>query len=106
MDIGTLAQWAGATATSIAVVVALFKEELVGRWRCPKLPATVSLRAPDCTETPIFLGTGEDTLTFDCYYFRIWIENTGNQRGESLQVYADKLLKKHADGVFRGIESF
>jgi len=114
MDIGTLAQWAGATATSIAVVVALFKEELVRKWRSPKLAASVRLRAPDCNKTPLFIRTTaveqgtlhEKTIEFDCFYFRIWIENVGNQRAESVQVYAAKLLKRHADGIFREVEGF
>jgi|ERR1035437_1525932 hypothetical protein len=110
MEIGTLAQWAGATATLIAVVVALFKEDLARRWRSPKLSAVIRLRAPDCNKTPFFITTGavdhgtmyQKTVSFDCYYFRIWIGNTGNQRAERVQVYAVRLLKKLLDSSDRG----
>jgi|ERR1017187_7564610 hypothetical protein len=111
MEIGTLAQWAGATATLIAVVVALFKEDFTRRWRSPKLSVVIRLRAPDCIKTPFFVVyKAADQATVqqetECYYFRLWIENNGNQRAERVQVYAVRLLKKHADGVFRGVESF
>jgi len=106
MDIGTIAQWAGAGATSAAVLVALFKEDLIRLWRSPELRATVQLRAPDCTATPIHLQMGDHIATFECYYFRLWIENLGRERAEAVQVYAAKLLKRHADGVFRAVEDF
>jgi hypothetical protein len=55
-----------------------------------------------------FKGENEATaqLATECYYFRLWIENNGNQRAERVQVYAVRLLKRHADGVFRQAESF
>src|SRR5215475_3341078 len=106
MDIGTLAQWTGAAATFTASLVALFKEELVRRWRSPKLTAMIRLRAPDCNKTPIHTRTEQGFRTFECFYFRLWIENVGNQRAERVRVYASKLLKKHADGNFRDVEGF
>lgn len=114
MDIGTLAQWAGATATFCAVLAALFKDEIVRRWRRPVLKATIALHAPDCNKTPFFVTRGtvehgtlyQKVFTFDCFYFRLWIENTGNLRAERVQVYVAKLLKKNADGVFREVRTF
>jgi hypothetical protein len=110
----SLASWFSIGATFLAVVVALFKEEITRLWRRPQLTARIALRVPDCTKTPFFCTTGavkegtiyQKTFSFDCYYFRLWIENTGKQRAERTQVYAGKLLKKHADGVFREVESF
>ena len=36
----------------------------------------------------------------NCYYFRLWIENTGNQRAEKVQIFISKVLRRHADGSF------
>jgi hypothetical protein len=109
-----LAPWFSVGATFLAVAVALFKDEITRLWRRPQLMARIALRVPDCVKTPFFVTTGavkEGTIyqknyTFDCYYFRLWIENTGKQRAERTQVYAAKLLRKHADGVFREVEGF
>lgn len=94
------AAW-GAIATFAAVVVALLKEEIVGLWRKPKLTTSVSLSAPDCTKTSL----GVDTYSIDCYYFRLRVKNEGNRRAEKVQVYANKLFKKH-DDIYHEVETF
>jgi hypothetical protein len=44
MDKGTMAQWAGATATFLAVLVALFKDELLRYLRKPKLTISIEMK--------------------------------------------------------------
>jgi len=102
MNCAAAAAWAGAFATLLAVLVALFKEELQRFWRKPKLEAVVRLTTPDCHKTEITV-TNRQTGQVDrwpCYYLRIWIENRGNQRAEQVQVFVSKLWRKRADGTF------
>src|SRR5207249_2290708 len=44
----TLAQWVGAIATSAAVIVALFKDELLRYFRRPTLRVRIMPEPPDC----------------------------------------------------------
>jgi hypothetical protein len=109
MEIGTLAQWAGATATFFAVLVALFKDEFL-RWRRkPKLRVSIKLASPDCQKTRLTYMVQKEVITSetaDCYYFRLWVENEGKTRAERVQVFASKLLRKKADGCFQDVDSF
>jgi hypothetical protein len=103
------AVWTGSIATLLAVIVALFKEELTRCWRRPALEARIKLSAPDCHKTEMTLvnkGRGVILDKADCYYFRLWIENTGNQRAEKVQVFVSRLLRCHADGSFVEDKSF
>ena len=109
MDYGTVAQWVGATATLLAVLVALFKDEFL-RWRRkPELRVSIALASPDCHKTTLNYVVQKTALTCraaDCYYLRIWVENVGKTRAERLQVFAAKLLKRHADGSFKEVKDF
>jgi hypothetical protein len=109
LEIGTLAQWAGATATFLAVLVALFKDEFL-RWRRkPELRVSIALASPDCHKTTINYTVQKTVITYgaaECYYLRIWVENIGKTRAERVQVFAAKLLKRYADGSFKEVEDF
>lgn len=104
-----LAAWATALATFLAVVVALWKEDIVARWRRPRLRARISLQPPDCHKIPITSinrKTGAVVGSRDAYYFRLWIENTGGVRAENVQVFAAGLRRKRADGGYAEVDSF
>src|SRR4030065_1207734 len=103
------AVWTGSIATLLAVIVALFKDEMVRLWRRPKLQARIRLAAPDCHKTEMTLydkNTGAVLDRSDCYYLRLWVENAGNQRAEKVQVFVSKLFRRHADGSFVEDKSF
>ena len=103
------AVWTGSIATLLAVIVALFKEELTRCWRRPRLEAKIRLSAPDCHKTEMTLFEPKTGVVIDkcgCYYFRLWIENTGNHRAEKVQVFVAKLLRRHANGSFMEDKSF
>ena len=95
-------QWATvatAIATFLAVLVALFKEEIARFWRRPRLTASIRLAAPHCHKTHV-----GSVLR---YYFRIWVQNEGRQRAERVQVYAAKLfIRTQAAGTFRQMDNF
>ncbi len=106
---GSVAEWFGASATFLAVLVALFKDEIIQWWRRPKLSARIKLSPPDCSKTQLNYVVQKIALTYgraECYYLRLWIENRGKTRAEQVQVYASKLWKRAADGSFNLIESF
>lgn len=106
---GTVGQWVAAGATFLAVLVALFKNEFMGWWRRPKLELSAGLEPPHCHIMPIHYEVQRIAPTFiqsKCYYLRLWIENSGKTRAESVQVFAAKVLKKSADGEFREESNF
>ncbi len=103
------ATWTGAIATFIAVLVALFKEDIGKFWRCPNLDVRVKLEAPDCHKIPLQVinqSTGELLRTINSYYLRLWVFNSGRVRADRVQVFASKLLRQHADGEFKKEQSF
>jgi hypothetical protein len=103
MNSAGVAAWASVTMTFLAVLVALFKEDLRLKWRKPKLKAVIRLTPPGCHKTEITVTnqqTGEVVDRLPCYYLRIWVENTGNQRAEQVQVFASGLWRKQLDGTF------
>ena len=83
------ATWTGAIATFIAVIVALFKEDIVKFWRCPNLDVRVKLEAPDCHKIPLQVinqSAGELLRTINSYYLRLWVFNSGRVRADRVQV--------------------
>lgn len=104
MKMGTVAQWAGAIATFLAVLVALFKDSFIKWWYRPKLEVTAKLEEPHCQMTSVYYDVqrvAPTRVVAKCYYLRIWIENSGKTRAERVQVFAAKLLRRAADGEFR-----
>ena len=98
-----LASIVTAIATFLAVIVALFRNELTKLWRKPKVDARVKLASPDCHKTRMIVW-GSDGIVADkihTYYLRLWIENTGNVRAEDVQVFIKKVARKQADDRFQ-----
>jgi hypothetical protein len=91
------ASWVEATATTLAVGVALFGQEIIGLWRHPKLNVILRPGPPDCHKTEIsiqkMIGQGVYEERYPCYYLRLWIENNGSTRAENVQVFAERLEK-------------
>lgn len=109
MELGNLAQWVAAAATLLAVLVALFKTEIVSWWRRPILDVSIFLEPPYCHSTTLHYTVQRTALTYaqaQCYYFRLWVQNHGKTRAERVQVHAAKLFRKVADGSFREDKHF
>jgi hypothetical protein len=87
------AQWFGAVATFLAVVVALFKDSIREWLRKPTLIVTCENSPPCTVRTPIFVkdGTGNLLWTGDSYWVRVKIENKGRTRAEKIQVSLSNL---------------
>jgi hypothetical protein len=109
---GTVAQWAGAVGTISAVLVALFKDEILRNRRRPKLNVSITLGPPDSVKTIWnyqILAPNLQTYIAkqaDCYFMRLWIENQGKTRAEKVQVFASKLLKEAEAGTFHPVKNF
>jgi len=109
LEIGTLAQWTSAFATFLAVMVALFKDEILRWWRKPRLTVSITLAPPDCHKTTLNYAVQKAAITYsstDCYYLRVWVSNIGKTRAEKVQVFASKLSRRSADGSFKVVEAF
>lgn len=102
------AQWVGAIATSSAVLIALFKEEFLKRWRRPKLIARIQSKPPDCLLSAGFQKDGQGNIiwTGDAYWIRLWIENRGRSRAEQVQVFIAELYKRDTSKNFVPLSDF
>jgi hypothetical protein len=101
----SLAQWFAAVGTFAAVIVALFKDAIIGRRRRPRLKATCRKETPWTVKTPAMAqgyvsGKGTVVWTGDSYYVRTKVEKTGRTRAEKVQASAQKLEKQGADKRF------
>src|SRR5689334_12427621 len=97
------AQWFAAVATTLAVVVALFKDSIRDWWRKPKLIVTCGNSPPWTVRTPLFVNGAAGTVlwTGDSYWVRVKVENKGLTRAEEVEVSASKLYyKPDVDGNF------
>jgi hypothetical protein len=108
MSIGSTAvPWISAGLTFIAVLAALLKEDVQRCWRHPTLEPKIRLSAPDCLRVErLFFDPPRPPIRVLCYYFRIWVKNTGNTRAEKVQIFVSRLSQKQADGSFREMGSF
>jgi hypothetical protein len=108
----SLAQWAGAVATSFAVAIALFKDSFLLWRRRPRLSAKCTVNSPWTVLTTIqvlqptqqanvmaILWSGES------YWVRMEVKNHGKTRAEKVQVFASKLAKL-SDGKSEDVVDF
>jgi hypothetical protein len=103
----TLAQWVGAIATSSAVIVALFKDEVFRYFRRPKLGIRIMPGPPDCLFSPMTVSVeGALVWSGSSYWLRLWIQNAGMFRAEQVQVFASTLLKRDANREFKPVGDF
>jgi hypothetical protein len=111
VDWGNVSQWFAAFVMSLVALVALFKEEIMKRWRRPILDLSLRVTPPDCYKTELRSlrpGPGDNVQiggfgkwhVANCYYFRLWVDNHGKTRAERVQVFATKLHRLGADGKF------
>jgi hypothetical protein len=102
MELGTVAQWVGAGVTSVAIVVALFKEAIIRRLRHPELTVRLEARHPDCVKTPISEGAWHGSR----YFLRLWIENEGDVRADKVEVFLSQALVERGASSFVAVPQF
>lgn len=106
----SFAQWVSGVGTLLAVIVALFKDSLMRKWRKPRLMATCAKEIPWTVRVPISVYTTTQTpgqvnvlWSGSCYFIRLQVENTGRTRAEKVQVRALKLERRGIDNEFADI---
>jgi len=117
---GELAQWVEAMGTILTVIaalaIALFQDKFRAWIMRPKLDVSIDLSPPDCHKTKLGLnlpgGVPRTDLGLrpaeyiDVYYFRLRVTNSGDEKAESVEVFAAELLKQQADGTFKEVDWF
>jgi hypothetical protein len=95
-------------ATSAAVVIALFKDELLRRYRRPQLSVRLRPEPPDCLLVPnaTVYNNAEVIWTRRIYWVRFWIENNGISRAEQVQVFASRLFREGANQKVAPVADF
>jgi hypothetical protein len=115
-----LAQWLEAIGTMLAVIaalaIALFQDKFRAWIMRPKLDVSIDLSPPDCHKTklglsrPVGIPRTDRGLRpaeyIDVYYLRLRVTNSGNEKAESVEVFAAQLLKQQADGTFKEVDWF
>jgi len=107
----SIADWivaAGTVVMAVVAVIAIFQDKIRAWLMRPELNASIDVAPPDCHKTVLksFDRQGQVIDAADCYYFRLRVENSGNQRAEMVEVFAAELSKRQADGSFKRMDSF
>jgi hypothetical protein len=112
MEPSVQAQWVESIGTLIAVItalaIAIFQDRMRSWFARPKLEVSVTNAPPDCLQIPIVRrdGDGNRVTEADSYHLRLKVTNTGNQEAESVEIFAAKLLRRHADGSYEEVRTF
>jgi hypothetical protein len=112
MNSSTAASWTAAIGTLSAVLVALFKEEIQSLFFKPKFKVEVRTRLPFCVKassvvyTTTAEGHNQVLWSGSIYYARLWVQNAGNRRAESVEVFITKVERITRDRSYEPIEGF
>ena len=101
---GNAAQWAGALMTFAAVIVALFKEDIIRCRRHPKLMARIEAKHPYCLRFPARENRQKPWAGWT-YWLRVWVKNEGNVRAEKVEVFLSQALVRN-NGSFEPVPNF
>ena len=85
---GNLAQWVGVVATTVAIIVALFKESLIRQFRHPALIIKIEAKEPYMVKTPLRHNEWRGSR----YFIRLSIENLGKVRADKVEVFLSEVL--------------
>jgi hypothetical protein len=108
MDLGSEAEWAGAIATFIVALVALFKDSFNAWLNRPRLEWEMAMKVPFgkkiALPIPVVTQLRAARLTADVYVFRFLIRNVGRRKAEQVQVFAKTLSRRVAGGRYVPID--
>jgi len=99
---------AGTIVLALVAVIAIFQDKIRAWITRPKFDVSIEATPPDCLKIPIVHcdAEGEQSVVADSYYLRFRVINRGNQKAESVEVFAAGLLKRQADDTFKELDSF
>jgi hypothetical protein len=112
MDSSTAANWAAAAGTLFVGLVALFKEEIQSFFFKPKFRVEVRTRPPFCVKTgSMVFGLTPERIqellwSGSIYYARLWVQNVGNRRAGSVEVFVTKVERITREGSYEPVEGF
>jgi len=98
--IGTVAL---AAATVILALVAIFQDTVRGWFYHPTLDASIRTAPPDCFSVP---ARKDGKFIADLLYLRLWVTNSGKTTAKNVEVYANELLVRRADGNWEPVGDF
>lgn len=101
---GTYADLLVAAGTLVLAAVAVFQDTIRGWFYKPSLHISIKTVPPDCSAVPLTKPDG--TFVSDCVYFRLWVKNIGNSTAKNVEVYANDLQRKRADGTWERVSTF
>lgn len=107
----TAAAWTAAIATTLAVVVALFKDSIFEWLRRPKIRADCKPHIPFVVSVPFqrpveVSSGGTGIVLCDAYWFRALITNAGLMSAHNLEAFAERLERFSNTGEFQPVETF
>lgn len=106
----TAASWTAAIATSLAVVVALFKDTLMRWLRRPIIKTSSGQYIPYVVRVPLRhherCPNGVIVSECDAFWFRICVTNRGRDTARALEAFAERLERRAATGDFQPVERF
>jgi hypothetical protein len=91
--LGTVAQWLAFGATTVAIIVAVFKEAIIRRIRHPDLTAKIEAKDPYIVRTPL----REQEWSGWRYFIRMRIGNVGKVRADKVEVFLSEALMQRND---------
>lgn len=101
------ADWAGVAATFLAVLVALFKEQLQSLFFKPSFHIAIfSVKTQSLVYSAGTDGLKHLLWSGSIYWARLWVENVGNRRAEAVEVFVTKVERLKRDGTYAAVENF
>src|SRR5712692_6582762 len=93
------AEWFVAIGTIVLAFVAVFQEWLRRLVIRPALKLEAHVSRPDCHKTKFSVG-------YTVYYFRLCVENTGNDAAREVQVYLAAVERQRLDKTYEAVGRF
>lgn len=104
---GTAGWISSNVAATVALLIAVFSERLKRLFWHPKLDVQCTCTPPDCLKTSVTIpGVPPQVISRPCYYFRIRVGNVGCSSAENVEVIAEELYDRRANGQFEKRRDF
>ncbi|MDD3301753.1 MAG: hypothetical protein PHR57_03220 [Patescibacteria group bacterium] len=98
-------QWWAIITALLLGLFGIFQDKIRNIFWKPKIKVNMRLKSPDCHKIAMRNSqTGQ--FVCDSYYFRFFIENSGNFQMENVEAIITEVSKKEANGEYKKIESF
>ena len=108
------ATWLTAIGTILTVIAAVFQDKIRSHLKKPVFDISISNTRPYShkmsTETTDFVVTSQaeskEVHAVSCYYIRILVKNTGNDRGDLVEIFVEFIEKRTPGGSYARLDKF